>query len=60
MIPKNMNAPGGHEWVMSTVGHGEYQCKHCLITNREAWALDELDKLCPARAAADKEENPDD
>ena len=28
-----------HEWVPSTLGHGEMQCKHCLMTNREAWVL---------------------
>jgi len=30
---------GEHEWVPSTLGHGEMQCKHCLMTNREAWVL---------------------
>jgi hypothetical protein len=28
-----------HEWGPSRVGHGEAQCVHCLITNREAWVL---------------------
>ena len=28
-----------HEWGPSRVGHGEAQCIHCLMTNREAWVL---------------------
>lgn len=30
-----------HEWGPSKVGHGEFQCIHCLMTNREAWVLGE-------------------
>jgi hypothetical protein len=30
-----------HEWGPSRVGHGEVQCVHCLMTNREAWVLGE-------------------
>lgn len=25
-----------HEWETSQLGHGEYMCKNCKITNREA------------------------
>jgi hypothetical protein len=28
-----------HEWGRSRVGHGEAQCVHCHITNREAAVL---------------------
>ena len=31
-----------HEWGPSRVGHGEAQCIHCLVTNREAWVLGEF------------------
>lgn len=31
-----------HEWGPSRVGHGEAQCIHCLMTNREAWVLGEF------------------
>ena len=24
-----------HEWIRSNLGHGEWQCIHCLATNRE-------------------------
>lgn len=28
-----------HDWIKSTLGHGETMCSRCCITNREAWAL---------------------
>jgi hypothetical protein len=28
-----------HEWIKSTLGHGETMCSRCFITNREAAAL---------------------
>jgi hypothetical protein len=28
-----------HDWVASTLGHGERMCRRCFITNREADAL---------------------
>jgi hypothetical protein len=49
MMPNAAVTPDGHEWVPSTLGHGDYQCKWCLITNREAHAIGELDKSCPNR-----------
>jgi hypothetical protein len=33
-----------HDWIKSTLGHGELMCKRCLVTNREATALGILDK----------------
>lgn len=29
----------GHDWVKSTLGHGETMCSRCKITNREAAVL---------------------
>lgn len=31
-----------HDWVKSTLGHGEAMCSRCLITNREAAVLGKL------------------
>lgn len=31
-----------HDWVKSTLGHGEMMCLACGITNREAAVLGEL------------------
>jgi hypothetical protein len=28
-----------HQWISSTLGHGETMCARCFITNREAAAL---------------------
>ena len=28
-----------HDWIPSTLGHGEKMCSRCLVTNREAAAL---------------------
>jgi len=36
-----------HEWVKSTLGHGETMCRRCWITNREAAALG-LTNTCDA------------
>jgi hypothetical protein len=33
-----------HDWVKSTLGHGETMCRRCLITNREAAVLRLLDR----------------
>jgi hypothetical protein len=35
-----------HDWVRSTLGHGETMCRRCFITNREAAVLGELNH-CP-------------
>ncbi|MBG6209761.1 hypothetical protein IWQ49_004436 [Labrenzia sp. EL_126] len=37
-----------HEWVPSTLGHGESMCKHCFITNREAAVLGKLNDCSKA------------
>ncbi len=50
MLPNPVATVDGHEWVPSTVGHGEYQCKWCMITNREAWAIGSKDGPCLNRA----------
>lgn len=34
-----------HDWVKSTLGHGETMCRVCFITNREAAVLGE--RQCP-------------
>lgn len=31
--------PRRHTWGPSHLGHGDAQCTHCLMTNREAWVL---------------------
>lgn len=28
-----------HDWIKSTLGHGETMCSRCFVTNREAAAL---------------------
>ena len=33
-----------HEWVPSTLGHGEAMCSKCFITNREAAVLGVLNE----------------
>jgi|SRR6266404_1436599 len=43
-----------HDWVKSTLGHGETMCSRCCITNREAAVLgvaDSCDVTPPAPAA---------
>ena len=46
-----------HEWIKSTLGHGETMCKRCFVTNREAAAIgmdscdadpgEDLPLICP-------------
>ena len=36
-----------HDWVPSTLGHGEQMCARCYITNREAAALGQLNECSP-------------
>lgn len=33
-----------HNWIKSTLGHGETMCSRCHITNREAAALGQLNE----------------
>lgn len=35
-----------HNWIPSTLGHGETMCSRCRMTNREALALGEYDAAC--------------
>ncbi|MBY0559893.1 hypothetical protein [Hyphomicrobium sp.] len=37
--PDKKPAPQLHDWVKSTLGHGDAMCSRCLITNREAAVL---------------------
>lgn len=41
-----------HDWVKSTLGHGEAMCSRCLITNREAAVLQKLN-ACDVPPKAD-------
>lgn len=36
-----------HDWIKSTLGHGETMCRKCFITNREAAVLGRSD-ICEA------------
>lgn len=36
-----------HNWVPSTLGHGEVMCTQCKITNREAACLGWLERCKP-------------
>lgn len=33
-----------HDWIPSTLGHGELMCARCKMTNREAVALRKLNR----------------
>jgi hypothetical protein len=50
-----------HDWIKSTLGHGEMMCSRCFITNREAAALgvtNTCDVLPPALKARDDNQEP--
>lgn len=51
-----MNAP--HDWIPSTLGHGETMCRRCFATNREAAVLGMVtcDAPEPAPPAANQNE----
>lgn len=34
--PVEMKLPRKHDWMPTTLNHGTLQCRHCLITDREA------------------------
>lgn len=46
---------GQHDWIPSTLGHGETMCRHCCVTNCEAAAIGVLERCdkapMPATAA---------
>lgn len=47
-VAKAMDTPERtrHVWRPSRLGHGESQCRHCLMTNREAVILMQVE-FCP-------------
>jgi hypothetical protein len=45
-----------HDWIKSTLGHGETMCSRCFITNREAAALG-CSNFCDVPAPAPKPTN---
>jgi hypothetical protein len=49
-----------HDWVHSTLGHGDTMCSRCKITNREAAALGEMNECSapPPAAANSNDEAP--
>ncbi len=58
MLPSPETVPGGHVWVPSRVGHGEYQCRFCHGTNREIAVIEgRLDGPCNSRPAESAAEN---
>lgn len=46
--PDSQTTPKQHEWVKSTLGHGESMCRRCFVTNREAAVLGILNE-CDAK-----------
>lgn len=46
-----------HDWIKSTLGHGEVMCRRCFITNREAAVLDRLNE-CYAPIPCETVESP--
>jgi hypothetical protein len=51
-----------HDWIPSTLGHGETMCARCFVTNREAAALG-ITNICdvppePPRASNDNATKP--
>lgn len=44
-----------HNWVPSTLGHGETMCSRCWITNREAAAIGQFNCDVPIKLANDNE-----
>lgn len=52
-----------HDWIKSTLGHGETMCSRCFITNREAAVLgktNDCDVPPPAQKAANENYPPRD
>lgn len=45
----NLRDDTTHEWIISTLGHGELMCRNCRITNREAAALGKLTCDAPVK-----------
>lgn len=47
-----------HDWIPSTLGHGETMCSRCFITNREADAIGQFLCDAPVIATNDNEAKP--
>lgn len=45
-----------HDWIPSTLGHGETMCRRCFVTNREAAVLG-IANECDTPPAAPKAAN---
>ena len=41
-----MTQGADHDWIPSTLGHGDYMCRRCEITNWEAITLGTLSGPC--------------
>lgn len=41
-----------HDWIPSTLGHGETMCRRCFVTNREAAAIGMTECDAPPPQAA--------
>lgn len=41
-----------HDWIPSTLGHGETMCRRCCVTNREAAAIGMIECDAPPPQAA--------
>lgn len=48
-----------HNWISSTLGHGETMCSRCFVTNREAAALG-ISNACDVMPPAAKPANEND
>lgn len=46
-----------HNWIPSTLGHGETMCSRCFVTNREAAALG-ITNVCDAPAPSSNDNEP--
>ena len=47
-----------HKWVRSTLGHGEFMCARCCVTNREAAVLGLIECDPPPPKPANDTERP--
>ncbi len=43
-------APTPHDWIPSTLGHGDVMCRRCRVTNREAAVIGTLNECSADRA----------
>lgn len=45
-----------HNWIKSTLGHGETMCSYCMVTNREAAVLGITNTCDSVRNPANKKQ----